>query len=512
MNRMSKCLISLSLVACSGYASAQTPIYGITAELGSLTGTTGSSYTNWGSVNDSGQVTGYSIASGSQTPVAFLYTYTGTYSGGTLQNLGAISASQGYSVNATGQVVGTDGSCGFYYTAGFVQPLNNLLGECGSSASIFSVATAINDSGKIVGYSSAKGGATHAVFYSSGTSGGKIKDLGTLGGTTSYAYGLNNGGEATGYSTLSNGASHAFITVSGGLQDLGTLGGDSSVGYAINASGLVTGSSQTAGDAATHAFLYSNGAMHDLGSLGGTSSVGLAINNSGEVVGTSTTSSGAQRAFLVSGGKMYNLNNLIPISDPNQQYVTLTSATGISTSGLIVANGSDSRNPTVNEVFLLSVTDTLPTVTYKVTGTESANLWYTSPTTLSWVVKGVPAPTESGCYAGSVPDTTDTTYPCTATNSVGSFTNQVTIRKDSVPPAITITTPANGAVYKLNQALKAAYTCTDATSGVATCMGPVASGATISTTVSGPQTFTVTSTDVAGNSATATVSYTVGKK
>ena len=151
-----------------------------------------------------------------------------------------------------------------------------------------------------------------------------------------------------------------------------------------------------------------------------------------------------------------------------------------------------------------------PTVTPEVTGTVGANGWYTSKTTtLKWMVTGKPAPTKSGCETVTVPDTTGTTYLCSASNSAGNASNSVLIKKDSVKPAVTITTPANGASYALHSAVYAAYACTDATSGVDTCSGTVADGAAIKTGSAGTKKFTVTSTDNAGNKTTQSVSYTV---
>lgn len=95
-------------------------------------------------------------------------------------------------------------------------------------------------------------------------------------------------------------------------------------------------------------------------------------------------------------------------------------------------------------------------------------------------------------------------YPCYSTTL---FTAQIGV--DTVPPTITITTPPNGAVYLLNQAVAANYRCTDATSGIASCVGTVANGANVNTASAGGKTLTVTARDNAGNLSTATVSYTV---
>ena len=77
-----------------------------------------------------------------------------------------------------------------------------------------------------------------------------------------------------------------------------------------------------------------------------------------------------------------------------------------------------------------------------------------------------------------------------------------------MPPAITITSPT-ATVYLLNQVVAAAFQCTDAGSGVATCTGPVANGAAINTASVGAKTFTVNATDLAGNTSQQSVNYTV---
>ncbi|HEV7639576.1 MAG TPA: Ig-like domain-containing protein, partial [Gaiellaceae bacterium] len=82
---------------------------------------------------------------------------------------------------------------------------------------------------------------------------------------------------------------------------------------------------------------------------------------------------------------------------------------------------------------------------------------------------------------------------------------------DATAPTISITSPADGASYTLNQTVTASYSCADEAggSGIATCTGPVAPGAAISTSTAGPHTFTVTATDNAGNPSSATSNYTV---
>jgi hypothetical protein len=79
---------------------------------------------------------------------------------------------------------------------------------------------------------------------------------------------------------------------------------------------------------------------------------------------------------------------------------------------------------------------------------------------------------------------------------------------DTTPPSITITAPT-GASYILGQAVTASYSCADSDSGVASCVGSVPDGSPIDTASVGTKTFRVDAADVAGNTASATVTYQV---
>jgi hypothetical protein len=80
---------------------------------------------------------------------------------------------------------------------------------------------------------------------------------------------------------------------------------------------------------------------------------------------------------------------------------------------------------------------------------------------------------------------------------------------DETPPTVSITTPANGASYALGSSVSAAFTCADALSGVASCLGTLPNGTALNTTTAGTYGFTVTGTDAAGNAASATASYSI---
>jgi hypothetical protein len=82
---------------------------------------------------------------------------------------------------------------------------------------------------------------------------------------------------------------------------------------------------------------------------------------------------------------------------------------------------------------------------------------------------------------------------------------------DGGAPSIAFTSPTDGAVYTLGQKVLAGYSCADEAggSGVATCEGTLPVGARLDTSRVGGQTFTVRTSDNAGNAASKTVSYSV---
>ncbi|MDX6450918.1 MAG: hypothetical protein QOH16_967 [Gaiellaceae bacterium] len=105
------------------------------------------------------------------------------------------------------------------------------------------------------------------------------------------------------------------------------------------------------------------------------------------------------------------------------------------------------------------------------------------------------------------------TFTVTATDGAGNVARLAHdyVVVDVTAPSITITSPVEGAVYTLNQAAAASYSCADEAggSGLATCGGPVGSGAAISTATAGSFGFTVNATDNAGNPSSVTTHYTV---
>jgi hypothetical protein len=98
--------------------------------------------------------------------------------------------------------------------------------------------------------------------------------------------------------------------------------------------------------------------------------------------------------------------------------------------------------------------------------------------------------------------------PANDATTAGAFVQYV----DPDKPTITITTPKSGASYPRGATVPADYACHDEGAGLAVtdgCVGPVANGAPIDTASYGPQTFTVTAKDKAGNTVTESVHYDV---
>ena len=122
----------------------------------------------------------------------------------------------------------------------------------------------------------------------------------------------------------------------------------------------------------------------------------------------------------------------------------------------------------------------------------------------------------TGSVAGGAPVDTGSvgakSFTVSATDAAGNSSSQTVSYSvaDRTGPSIELASPVDGAVYSPGQAVLAGYSCADQPggSGVASCVGTVADGARIDTSI-GTHSFSVTAVDGAGNTTVKSVTYSV---
>jgi probable HAF family extracellular repeat protein len=260
------------------------------------------------SINDLGQVVGGFAPNG--TSVAFLLDR------GVVTKLDVpigTTDSLASAINNQGEVLvntsAGSGSAAYLWVHGAQRQIPSLGG--------FIEANALNQLGQVVGDSSPTGTApSHAFLWS----GGQSIDLGVLPGgeaggdcgfcvapNFSTATAINDSGEIVGQSAAAGQVLHAFLWRGGGMEDLGTLPGDNrSYASAINSRGQIVGWSGHATGVIidyTRAVLWSDGTIVKLDELipadsGWTIDIAAAINSSGQIAGTGHRN-GLARPFLM---------------------------------------------------------------------------------------------------------------------------------------------------------------------------------------------------------------------
>jgi probable HAF family extracellular repeat protein len=253
---------------------------------------------------------------------------------------------------------------GFIWEKGVMRSLPTLGGNNG-------FATGANDRGQVVGWAEST---VHdptcappqvlqfrAVVW--GPEKNRIEELPPLSGDTSgAATALNDSGQIVGISGTCDQAvgrftaAHAVLWEDGRVRDLGNLGGNAwNTPMAINQRGDIVGFAGQPGDDPDNpqlrAFLWTRrGGIQNLGTLpGDVYSEAHGINERGEVVGVSCDAAGSCRAFLWQHGVMRDLNALVAPGYTG----TLTTAQDIDDLGVITGR---SFEPTTGESPAFSAT------------------------------------------------------------------------------------------------------------------------------------------------------------
>ncbi len=339
---------------------------GALTDLGALSGKNSS----WSfAINDGGLIVGLS-ENGSFDPLTGFPAYHATiWRHGVLSDLGTFggSDSQAVDVNDRGQVVGVAGNAipdeyagglgpcitwfgcntvatqqrAFLWEGGKLQDLGTLGGND-------AIAYLVNQQGQVVGVSftnttanETTGLPTQDPFF---WEHGKMVDLGSLGGTYGAARWLNDMGQVVGYSDLNGDESnHGFFWERGMLTDLLTLGGPNSEAVWINDGGDVVGGSQLSDGQTIHGFLWrqGRGPMKDLGTVAGyVNSAAYVINAGGQAVGFAFNTTGPPIAALWENGlPPVDLNQLLDPSS-NSMDLSLELAYYIGDDGVILVYGT----------------------------------------------------------------------------------------------------------------------------------------------------------------------------
>jgi probable HAF family extracellular repeat protein len=249
--------------------------------------------------------------------------------GGAVTSISADGTAAGFLVTGERDLLDRPVWHAFRFAGGRLTDLGTLGGQ-------HSQAMALNAQGVIVGWAHNSLPRERAVSW--GATG--IVDLGSLGGDTgcSRANGINPRGVIVGQSCMYDqrgthiGYRAVRFRAPGVLEELGTLKG-SSFATAINESGLIVGAAE-ADDGTVHAVVYADGRVVDAGSLPDSSQTWLqAVNARGTAVGwTSPAHIEPGRGLIWGEGQLFDLNGLIDGSAG-----TVTRADSISDDGQIAA-------------------------------------------------------------------------------------------------------------------------------------------------------------------------------
>jgi uncharacterized membrane protein len=334
------CLVMVAAVATSTPGGALAGTTYTVTDLGALPGFPDTRPVR---LNSAGIVVGISLDAGQTTSVPF------RWQAGAMTSLPGLESPFGSAsgINDQGVIVGQSALAGLQpvrWDSGVITALPRLPGGTGFNAG----ATAVSESGVIVGFSSYAGGGLFHV-HAAQWFGGAVYDLGALpGDASSLAWAVNESGQAVGRSGPAiNQPRRAVLWEDGIPTDLGVLPGDS-VSNALEINDLGDAVGVSGEWVASLSMVVGRPTLwDDLGPLslpllaGHTNGLATGINDAGAAVGQSFVYEAGcgisdPRAVLWESGSALDLNSLI---DPGTPGWLLTEAMRINDRGQIIGRG-----------------------------------------------------------------------------------------------------------------------------------------------------------------------------
>jgi hypothetical protein len=195
--------------------------------------------------------------------------------------------------------------------------------------------------------------------------------------------------------------------------------------------------------------------------------------------------------------------------------VTLTEETA----GTVLTCTATSEGGTASSSVTIKIDKTKPVITGSRFPLPNENGWNNTDVEVSFVCEDT-GDVQSGIATNTVAGTTLSdegagqwvTNTGSCVDVAGNVADPVTvsgINIDKTAPEVTIVTPEDDGSYTFKQMILAEWSVFDGLSGIDTATGTVPSGDPIDTSSLGAKSFTVTATDLAGNSTTVTVNYEV---
>jgi probable HAF family extracellular repeat protein len=526
---------------------------GVTADLGAL----GGSYSTARDVNESGQIAGtVQTPSGNR---AFRWT------AGTMEVLATLPGgnySEGIWIDAAGWVIGRSNTAAGQYrvfrtNGSTAEPIDPPTATTGYP----SLAT---DTGKVAGYFYPSGVSTYRTFVFTGSvshtfsTGGytyphTLSDAGhaagryyvneqftsyvgfvfnatiqtfqtvSLGGSYTYIDDINNGGWAVGWGALPVSGTAAFLTNGSQTFTLASLvvepaGAQLYEARHITDSGLIAG--YGVWDNAGKTFLLVPGST-DTTAPTSTAAAEPLPNGAGWANADVTVTITAEDEADGSGVKE------IVYSAAGAGAVAQTVVAGDTAALVVGAEGETTityfaRDNDGNEEAPKTLTVRVDKTAPSLTCATADGLWHGANVSLGCTaadpVSGLASPSDAAftlttsvaADTESANASTDSRIVCDLAGNCGTAGPIAGNKIDRKTPEIALTSPA-AVNYALHQAVAADFACADTGSGIGSCTAPVASSANVDTATAGAKTFTVTATDAAGNTATASVTYTVLK-